>query len=374
MSAAGTAAISEAQLRQACADLDRRLRAGEPGRAERFFAEAPLLGSQEDWAVELIYTEFVTREELGQRPTPEEYYARFPRWKDRLCRQFQLHELLRDGAAAALPPADGPRPGDRLGLYELLDETGRGGMGVVYRAWQECLDRVVAVKVLRPDLGPLPRARQRFFHEVRVLALLRHRHIMPVHDIGESRGVLYFSMDWAPGSLARHRPEPRQAVALLAAVASAVQHAHERGVVHCDLKPSNVLLDESGEPLVSDFGLARVADGAETAGPGDLIGTPAYMAPEQLDGRGPPGPATDIWALGVILYELLTGRRPFAGTTWLDLREAVCAAAPPPFADYPDPPDPRLEAVCRRCLAADSAARYSSAAELVQALQPWLAG
>jgi serine/threonine protein kinase len=373
MSAAGTTAISEPQLRQACADLDRRLRAGEPCRAESFFANSPLLASQEDWAVELIYTEFVTREELGQRPAPEEFYARFPRWKERLGRQFQVHELLRDGAAAgALPPApaDVPCPGDRLGPYELLEEAARGGCGVVYRAWQEGLDRVVAVKVLRPDLGRLPSARQRFCREARVLASLRHRHIMPVHDIGESQGVLYFSMAWAPGSLARHRPGRGAAVDLLAAVARAVHHAHLQGVIHCDLKPSNILLDEEGEPLVSDFGLAQVAD---DGGAADLAGTPAYMAPEQLDGRGwPTGPATDVWALGVILYELLTGRRPFAGASLFELHQAVCAAAPPPFAVYLAEPDPGLEAVCRRCLAPDPGQRFASAADLAQALQPGL--
>jgi hypothetical protein len=373
--------ISEAQLRQACADLDRGLRAGERCRAERFFARTPLLASREDWAVELIYTEFVTREELGQRPTPEEYYARFPAWKERLRRQIQVHELLRDSLAAeaalsaeAAPPA-GPRAGERLGGHDLLEEVARGGCGVVYRAWQEGLERVVAVKVLRPEFSHLLRARQRFCHEARVMASLRHRHIMPVHDIGESQGVIYFSMDWAPGSLARRPgpPDPSRDAALLATVARAVGHAHDQDVIHCDLKPSNILLDEEGEPLVSDFGLARLPTSDQgDDGPGGIVGTPAYMAPEQLAIGESVGPATDVWALGVILYELATGKRPFAGSSLLDLQQAVCSQAPPPFAQHVTAPDPGLEAICRRCLARDPGQRFGSAADLAQALEHWL--
>jgi serine/threonine protein kinase len=367
---------SEQQLRQACAELDRRLRDGEACRAERFLALTPLLGAQEDWAVELIYTEFVAREELGQRPTPEEYYARFPLWRGRLSRQFQVHDLLRDGLVATAP-----RPGDaaalpeaspsRLGPYELLEEVARGGCGVVYKAWQQGLERVVALKALRPEYGHLLRARRRFCHEARVMAGLRHRHIMPVHEIGESDGVIFFSMDWAAGgSLASAgRPwEPRRLAALLETVARAVHDAHERGVIHCDLKPSNILLDERGEPLVSDFGLARLPAGGDLDDGGALVGTPAYMAPEQLDGHGRAiGPATDVWALGVVLYELGSGRRPFAGASLADLHAAICHREPAPVAE------PGLGEVCRRCLAKEPDRRYGSAAELAEVLQAFCA-
>jgi serine/threonine protein kinase len=369
--------VSEHELRQACADIDRRLRAGESCRAEDYFSRAPLLASQEDWAVELIYTEFVTREELGHRPTPEEYLARFPCWAGRLRRQFQVHDLLRDSLAAeAVPPAPPPAPlcGSRLGGHELLEEVARGGCGVVYRAWQQGLERVVAVKVLRPEFGHLLRARRRFCHEARVMASLRHRHLMPVHDIGESDGVIYFSMDWAAGSLAAwpRRPEPRRAVALLEQVARAVHHAHRQGVVHCDLKPSNILLDEADEPLVSDFGLARLPTRDDDDGPGAVVGTPAYMAPEQLDGQEPLGPATDVWALGVILYELCTGQRPFSARTLADLQATVGSQDPPPFAAHVPDPDADLETICRRCLVRDAGRRWGSAAELAEALRQWL--
>jgi hypothetical protein len=364
--------VSERQLRQACAELDRCLRAGEACRAERFLALAPLLAAQEDWAVELVYTEFVAREELGQRPTPEEYYARFPRWKERLARQFQVHELLREGlvATAPGPGSAGPEPAaprGRLGRYELLAEVARGGCGVVYKAWQQGLERVVALKALLPEYGHLLRARRRFCHEARVMAALRHRHIMPVHEISESDGVIYFSMDWAPGgSLASAgRPwEPRRLAGLLETVARAVHDAHERGVIHCDLKPSNILLDDRGEPLVSDFGLARLPAGGDLDDAGALVGTPAYMAPEQLGGHaGAVGPATDVWALGVVLYELWTGRRPFVAATLADLHAAICLQEPAPFEQS------GLGTVCRRCLAKEPVRRYRSAAELAEALR-----
>jgi serine/threonine protein kinase len=367
----------EQQLRQACAELDRRLRGGEACRAERFLALTPLLAAQEDWAVELIYTEFVAREELGQRPTPEEFYARFPRWKERLSRQFQVHDLLREGLLATAPrpgevvPVPAAPPG-RLGPYELLEEVARGGCGVVYKAWQQGLERVVAVKALRPEYGHLLRARRRFCHEARVMAALRHRHIMPVHEIGESDGAIYFSMDWAAGgSLASAGGawEPQRLAALLETVARAVHDAHERGVIHCDLKPSNILLDDRGEPLVSDFGLARLPAGSDLDDPGALVGTPAYMAPEQLDGQGRTvGPATDVWALGVVLYELGTGRRPFAAATLAELYAAICQREPAPVAEA------GLGAVCRRCLAKEPGRRYGSAAELAEALRACLDG
>jgi serine/threonine protein kinase len=365
---------AEKQLRQACAELDRRLRAGERCRAERFFAAAPLLASQEDWAVELIYTEFVAREELGRQPAPEEFYARFPHWRERLRRQFELHELLRDsfaaGAASGPAAAEPPR---HLGGYELLGEIAHGGCGMVYRAWQQGLDRIVALKALRPELGRLLLARQRFCHEARVMAALRHRHIMPVHDIGESQGFIYFSMDYAPGSLAQRlrtpgrRDELPALLRLLEAVARAVHHAHRQDVIHCDLKPSNVLLDAGGEPLVSDFGLARLPRQAGNLPhePGLFVGTPAYMAPEQVDGGAAPlGPATDVWAMGVMLYELVAGRRPFEAATLADLQEVICQGEPPGLG----PAEAGLEAVCRRCLAKEPAGRYASALELADAL------
>jgi serine/threonine protein kinase len=362
---------AEQELRQACAELDRRLWAGERCRAERFFATCPLLACQEDWAVELIYTEFVAREELGQRPAAEEFFARFPHWQGRLRRQLQLHELLRDSLGTGKRMPTEPEPPRRLGSYEIQEEIARGGCGVVYRAWQPGLERVVAVKALRPDLGRLLPARQRFCHEARVMASLRHRHIMPVHDIGETQGLIYFSMDYAPDSLAQRLRSGEQPahraplIALLETVARAVHFAHRQGVIHCDLKPSNVLVDSRGEPLVSDFGLARLPACAEADEPAQFVGTPAYMAPEQVDGSGTAvSPSTDVWALGVMLYELLGGRRPFQATTLADLQHAICCQEPPPLECV----DPHVLAICRRCLVKEPAGRFASAEELADAL------
>jgi serine/threonine protein kinase len=375
---------TESQLRQACADLDRRLRSGERCGAERFFADMPLLACNDDHAVELIYTEFVTREELGQQPTPQEFYARFPHWRSRLERQFQIHDLLRDNLntdtdsdepAFIAPPADEAEGEDeprRLGNYELQEEMARGGCGVVYRAWQHGLDRVVAVKVLREDLARSRRARRQFCHEARVMASLRHRHIMPIHDIGYYRGVIYFSMDFAPDSLARrgHDYDASASARLLETVARAVHHAHQQGVIHCDLKPSNILLDDHQEPLVSDFGLARLPTGDEERY-GPLVGTPAYMAPEQIDDRYPVCPATDVWALGVIFYELLTGERPFTAAGLVELQDLICEATPLPPQQLQQALDARLETICLRCLAKVPAERFASAEELADQLCRW---
>jgi eukaryotic-like serine/threonine-protein kinase len=381
MSADGT---TESQLRQACADLDRRLRSGEHCGAERFFAAAPLLACNDDHAVELIYTEFVAREELGQRPTPQEFYARFPHWRSRLERQFQIHDLLRDNLSAdadsdepalVAPPAEEAAAEDeprRLGNYELQQEIARGGCGVVYRAWQHGLDRVVAVKVLRDDLARSRRARKQFCHEARVMASLRHRHIMPIHDIGVYHRVIYFSMDFAPDSLARHGHDhdARAAARLLETVARAVHHAHQQGVIHCDLKPSNILFNEQGEPLVSDFGLARLPT-REGERWGPLAGTPAYMAPEQIDERTPVSPSTDVWALGVILYELFTGERPFVASGLVELQNLICDATPLPPRQLQAALDARLEAICFRCLAKNPAERFATAEELADQLGRW---
>jgi serine/threonine protein kinase len=364
----------EKLLREACAELDRALRDGLPQRAEAYLASCPLLAAEAQAAVELIYIEFSTREELGQRPTPGEYYRRFPHWQAALQRQFSVHEWLsRNSSTDDLLGADNPG-GDTipawLGSYEMLEEVSGGGVGIVYRAWQHGLDRTVAVKVLRPELGRTASAREQFCREARVLSRLRHPNIMPVHDVGEANGFVWFSMDFMPGgSLAdrrQDRPPPGTVVAWMEALARAVQHAHDRGVVHCDLKPSNVLLDDAGQPVLSDFGLAQTT--SRSGRPGLLrlfAGSPAYMAPEQFSGSAaPPGPAVDVWALGVMLHELLVGCRPFVSDNFSGLVQQIRSHRPVPPSSL-DPRVPRwLDEVCGRCLATAPGQRYSSAADL----------
>ena len=200
--------------------------------------------------------------------------------------------------------------------YEILSELGRGGMGVVYKARDLKLNRLVALKVVRGHVDR--RELIRFLAEAEAAAAVKHPNVVQVYACGEDRGRPFLVLEYCPGGtlierLAALRSDPRAAVEVLAKVAAGVAAAHEAGVVHRDLKPSNVLFDEAGEPRVADFGLAKLGTSDLTA-TGAVMGTPAYMCPEQAEGRTKfVGPQADVWALGVILYEALTGRRPFDG-------------------------------------------------------------
>jgi serine/threonine-protein kinase len=266
-----------------------------------------------------------------------------------------------------------------VGRYEVVEEFGKGGMGVVYKARDPVLGRVVALKCIRAAHLAGDDEVRRFLREAQAASRLQHPHIVPIYEMGHDGDIPYFTMPLVPGGCLRTHQErfgrdPRAAAALMEKVARAVQHAHDRGVLHRDLKPANVLLDERDEPLVCDFGLAKLLSaGGELTYPGQLLGTPAYMAPEQAAGAGRVTDRADVWALGVMLYELLTGRRPFPG----DGREEVLAHVlradlPRPRAVRPDL-DPALEAVVLRCLEKDPA-RRGSAGELADDLGRWLRG
>jgi serine/threonine-protein kinase len=284
-----------------------------------------------------------------------------------------------DSAPTPSVPAAEP-PVRAFGSYELLEEIDRGGMGVVFKARQAGLDRLVALKMILS--GPAAQREEvlRFLREARAAGRLRHPNIIAVHDAGTIDGQHYFTMPLARnGSLAQHvkrlGADPRAAVALVEKVARAVQHAHDNGIVHRDLKPANVLLDEGDEPWVADFGLAKVegADELRTR-TGRGLGTPAYMAPEQSDpGLGRSGPAADVWALGVILYELLAGRRPFRGRHETVLQKIREDAPPRPSRLRPGL-DANLEAVVLKCLEKEPARRYPSAGALADDLARWLRG
>jgi serine/threonine-protein kinase len=355
-----------------------------------------------DVAVSDLLLEWEEREVAGRPVTPEELCRSRPELLGELRRCIDLLRFVSplfdlDGAkadGATFPSVPG---------FEILDRLGEGGMGVVYRARDTALERVVAIKM--PHVGVLTgdMARSRFEREARVLAQLRHPNIVPVHAAGLADGRPYFVMDYVPqGSLAGQTPRLTGRVEavthIIEKVARAVQHAHEQGILHRDLKPSNILLDERRQPLVADFGLAKIA-GAEDRGetttppgradappvalesqttvpqltlPGAQPGTPAYMAPEQFDpAQGAVGPATDVWALGVILYELLTGRKPFRGGSRRELSAAVCRAAPPRPRSLRRSLDRRLETVVLRCLEKEPAKRFASARELADALARW---
>jgi hypothetical protein len=265
-------------------------------------------------------------------------------------------------------------------------------MGVVYKARDTRLKRLVAVKQMLVGGESSPALLARFQAEAEAVARLRHPHIVQVYQAGEHDGRPFFVLEYVPGGSldrqVRGRPQPvRDAVELVLLLARAVHAAHQAGVIHRDLKPANVLLappaDEPrlntawGCPKVSDFGLARLRDDDPERGsvPGMVIGTPSYMAPEQAEGRlHAIGPAADVWALGVILYELLAGRRPFQGQSYQGTLHQVCTAEPPPLRRLRPEVDEAVAAVVARCLGKQPQERYPSAAALADDLKRWLDG
>jgi CHASE2 domain-containing sensor protein len=282
--------------------------------------------------------------------------------------------------------------------YEILAELGRGGMGVVYKARQLALKRIVALKMLRAGADAGPDLLARFRAESEAVARMQHPNIVQVYDLGEHAGQPYFVLEYLDGgTLARRLKEGPlpipQAVALVVTLARAVQHAHERGVIHRDLKPANVLLQKdegrrmkdekensSGSsfilhpssflPKIADFGLAKMLDEAsDLTRTGAVLGTPSYMAPEQAAGQSAAiGPATDVYALGAILYELLAGRPPFKGDTTMATLDQVRFRPPTPPSQLQPAVPPKLEAVCLKCLDKEPAGRYPTAAALARAL------
>jgi serine/threonine-protein kinase len=279
------------------------------------------------------------------------------------------------GGAPPMPTRPAPVRSVQPPPLRVLEEIGQGAMGVVYRAFDEALGREVAVKVLRAGrVSP-----ERFRREMRALAQLRHPHVVPVYGDGTYHGQPCFTMPLLTGGtlFARMKEGPldvRSAVALMEKVCRGVAAAHAAGIVHRDLKPGNVLLDGDGEPLVADFGLAKVADGLEETASGQPVGTVLYMSPEQAAGRGHAmTPAGDVWALGVMLYELLTGARPFSGTATEVTTAILGGRFERPRVVRPELPA-ALEAVVLRCLEVRPERRYADAGALADDLGRWLRG
>jgi len=288
-------------------------------------------------------------------------------------------------AVAPLPPGGfipgvTPLPAE-FDDYELLEEIGRGGMGVVYRARQMSLDRTVAVKMLlRRDLASAADL-VRFRSEAEAAARLDHPGIVSIFEVGEYGGHPFYSMRFIEGTtlakrLAAGQVSAREAAETLAQVAEAVDAAHHRGVLHRDLKPSNILIDASGAPHVSDFGLAkRIAEDQNVTHTGAILGTPCYMSPEQAAGsRGDVGPTSDVWSLGAILYQALTGRPPFQGSSPMDTLLAVLESDPPVPRSIAPGVDRDLELITLKSLQKPQDLRYASAADLAADLRAFLAG
>jgi tetratricopeptide (TPR) repeat protein len=263
--------------------------------------------------------------------------------------------------------------------YEILGELGRGGMGVVYHALQRKAQRIVALKMILGGGHAGPEDLARFAVEAQAVARLQHPGIVQVFEVGEHNGLPFFSLEYCPGGslhkkLAGTPLLPAEAAALVEKLAAAMQAAHDKGVLHRDLKPANVLLGAEGEPKITDFGLAKKLDEAGQTVSGAVLGTPSYMAPEQAEARKTLGPPTDVYALGAILYECLTGRPPFRAPTALDTLVQVVGQEPVPPRQLNPKVPVDLETICLKCLEKAPARRYGSARELAADLHSFGAG
>jgi serine/threonine-protein kinase len=278
----------------------------------------------------------------------------------------------RDSARAPTPLAD-------FGDYELLEEIGRGGQGVVYRARQKSLNRTVALKVIGPGRWATEAHLKRFRREAEAAASLNHPFIVPIHAVGERDGFCYFSMDFVQGGQLDEvvKQEPmaiRQAAELIAKVARTVHYAHEHGILHRDIKPGNILLDRNGEPHLTDFGLARIIETESTVTHTlEVLGTPSYMAPEQAGGEHTKlSKTTDVYGLGAVLYQLLTGHPPFAGGTTYETIRLVLESEPRRPRLLNPKIDRELSTICLTCLEKNPQRRYSNALALAEDLEHWL--
>ena len=277
------------------------------------------------------------------------------------------------------PNAFGAKLLGELGDYELLEEVGRGGQGVVFRARQKSLNRIVALKVIGLGQWATKAHLKRFRLEAEAAASLDHPCIVPIYEVGERDGQCYFSMKFVEGGqldeVVKHTPiSIRQAVELIAKVARTVHYAHEHGILHRDIKPGNILLDAKGEPHLTDFGLARLVETESTVTRTlEVLGTPSYMAPEQAAGNNTKlTSATDVYGLGAVLYQLLTGHPPFAGGTTYETIKLLLETEPRPPRLWNPKVDRDLSTICLKCLEKDPQRRYSSALALAEDLERWL--
>jgi tetratricopeptide (TPR) repeat protein/predicted Ser/Thr protein kinase len=384
--------ISKADLVElVCNDQSERWRARQRVPCESYLALHPAL-QDDKLAFEVVYHEYALRESLGETPEPQEFFWRFPRFADRLSRQLQLHDALRSGEAPEVGqpanPSDVTKRASRGiagGLdfpgFEILEELGRGGAGVVYKARQDGLNRLVALKVIRAGFCDDADAADRFRAEAEAAARFQHPNLIQVYEVGEHEGNAYLALEYASGGslhqkLAGTPQDPHDSARLVEALARALHYAHQRGIVHRDLKPANVVLTEEGVPKVTDFGLAKLLE--HENGPtrtGDILGTPSYMSPEQAQGSSTEiTPATDVYALGAILYEMLGGRPPFKGPTPLATLDQVVSQEPLPPGKFQRGIPRDLETICLKCLEKDPRRRYPSAADLAEDLHRFLNG
>jgi len=373
-------------------DQTERWRAGHRRPVESYLATYPQLACHTEIGLALAASEFVIRADRGELPQISEYRHRFPQWGERLEAEIEfLRQHTSQVPTTNFPSVDTSlairsdcaidQSWPRLPGYEIVAELGRGGMAVVYQAIQSGLNRTVALKVILAGALASKSERERMRREAEAVARLRHPNVVQIHDIGEHEGCLFLSLEYISGGsldsrlIARPLP-PSEAASLVEQLAGAIQAAHDAGIIHRDLKPANVLLDQNGTPKVTDFGLAKQRDESHRLTvSGTAAGTPSYMAPEQvLVEPEKIGPATDVYGLGCILYECLTGRPPFAGPTTLETMRQVADDEVVSVRRLQAGVPPDLETICIKCLEKDPAKRYASAQKLADDLASFRAG
>ena len=358
----------------------------------------PSVAADAELAVDVIYAEYLAREQSGEKPELAEYEVRFPAFAPVLAEQIRLHhafDTLEDDdtqvEANEAEPAHradtvmSPGPSKADASYEILEQIGSGGMGVVYRARQAGLNRFVALKMVRAIDASNRELLARFRSEARVVASLHHPHIVQVYDYGEHEGLPYLTMELVEGGSLADRLDgtpwaPREAAALLIKLADAVQFAHQRHIIHRDLKPANLLVVSDATELevkITDFGLAKflVEETSLQTKSNAFLGTPSYMSPEQAHGRAHQiGPATDVYSLGAIFYELLTGQPPLRGESPIETLRLLLSDTPISMHRF-DSRIPRdLATICEKCLRREPNRRYASASELSEDLNRYLQG
>lgn len=370
--------FSDAQLDQvdaACSELESAWQRGEAVRIEQWYENAEP-GIQRYLLRELIAAEVELRRTTGANPEVVEYESRFPNHPEEIRTAFGFS--TQTSASTSIRPWAVDLPVE-FGRYQLQRLLGRGGMGSVYLAQDHELERLVAIKF--PEFGERPAVRQiaieRFRREARAMATVQHANVCPIYDVGELDGDVFLTMSYIEGQLLseliaiRERISAEQAISISLSLAKAIRAVHKQGVFHRDIKPSNVMLRADGEPILMDFGLASMnqMDESNLTHSGLVIGSPAYMAPEQIEARhSDVGPQTDIYALGIILFQMLCGRRPYEGSNLSVLGQVTSRqpiTQPSEIVDVPE----QLSEICLKCLSFEIADRYQSADELIAALE-----
>ncbi len=377
-------------------DQAERWRVGHRRPVEGYLDAHPELADYPSVLSLLAANEFRIRAGRGEAPSLDEYRRRFPRWAARLELDLAFFQQIEpevpappraDGGCARLSPAvtlaerPGRRSWPRIPRYEIAAELGRGGMAVVYRARQVDLPRSVALKVILAGALAGPSERTRMRREAEAVARVRHPNVVQIFDTGEHDGCLYLALEYVSGGsldrrLQSHPLPPGEAARIVEQLAAGVQAAHDAGIVHRDLKPANVLLDPDGTPKVTDFGLAKLCDAAvRLTRTGTTAGTPCYMSPEQVSSDPDRiGPATDIYGLGGILYECLTGRPPFDAPTTLETVRQVAEEEVVPVCRLQAGVPRDLETICLKCLRKDPSHRYPTAQAVADDLARFRAG